>query len=65
MTWCVLVSVLNELKFAQTYGFCNGNINKSILLLRKGFYPYEYMERWERFNETSLPDKKSFLQQIN
>ena len=27
-----------------------------ILLLRKGIYPYEYMDNWERFDETSLPD---------
>ena len=28
--------------------------NKFTLLLRKGIYPYEYMDDWERFNETSL-----------
>ena len=42
--------------------FCNGDINKFVSLLRKGVYPYEYMDSWERFDETSLPDKKSFLQ---
>ena len=30
------------------------------MLLRKGVYPYEYMDTWEKFDETSLPDKKSF-----
>ena len=30
-------------RFANTYKFCNENINKFILLLRKGVYPYEYM----------------------
>ena len=29
-------------KFASTYEFCNGNLNKFILLLRRGVYPYEY-----------------------
>ena len=29
------------------------------MLLRKGVFPYEYMDSWERFNETSLPDKKA------
>ena len=38
--------------------FCNGDTNCFILLLRKGVYPYEYMDSWEKFNETSLPDKK-------
>ena len=27
-------------KFASTYEFCNGNLNKFILLLRKDVYPY-------------------------
>ena len=48
-------------RFANTYEFCNGDTNKCILLLRK-VYPYEYMDSWERLNETSLPDKKYFLQ---
>ena len=37
--------------------FCNEDINKSILLLRENVYPYEYMDSWERFEETSLPGK--------
>ena len=28
-----------------------------ILLLIKGVYPYEYVDSWQRFDETSLPDK--------
>ena len=47
-------------RFASTYEFCNKDLNKFILLLRKGVYPYEYMDNWERFNETSLPSKESF-----
>ena len=31
-------------KFKNTYSFCNNNLNKFILLLRKGVYPYEYMD---------------------
>ena len=34
-------------------------------MLRKGVYPYEYMDSWERFNETSLPPKKSFYSELN
>ena len=43
-------------RFSRTYKFCNGDINKFILLLRKGVHPYEYMGSWERFDETSLPE---------
>ena len=52
-------------RFASTYEFCNGNLNKFILLLRKGVYPYEYMDNWERFDETSLPNKESFYSNLN
>ena len=30
-------------KFKNTYSFCNNYLNKFILLLRKGIYPYEYL----------------------
>ena len=52
-------------RFTNIYKFCNGDINKLILLLRKGVYPYEYMDSWERFNETSLPDKEAFYNSLN
>ena len=52
-------------KFKNTYSFCNNDLNKFILLLRKGVYPYEYMDSWERFNETSLPSKKEFYSHLN
>ena len=52
-------------RFAYTYEFCNKNLNKFILLLRKGVYPYEYMDNWERFDETSLPNKESFYSNLN
>ena len=41
-------------KFSNTYEFCNEDINRFILLLRKGVYPYEYMDSWERFDETTV-----------
>ena len=30
------------------------------MLLRKGVYPYEYMDCWDKFNETLIPSKESF-----
>ena len=52
-------------KFPNTYKFSNGDLNKFYLLLRKGIYPYEYMDSWKRFNETQLPDKESFYNELN
>ena len=57
---------INDLieKFPRMHKFCNGDLNKFVLLLRKGVYPYEYMDSWERFNETSLPPKKDFYSEL-
>ena len=52
-------------KFANIYQLCNKDLNKSALLLRKGVYPYEYMNSWKRFKEESLPDKESFYSELN
>ena len=51
-------------KFPRMYQFCNGDLDKLVLLLRKGVYPYEYVDSWERFGETSLPDKKYFYSEL-
>ena len=51
--------------FKNTYEFCNKDISKFISLLRKGIYPYEYMDNWERFDETSLRDKEAFYSSLN
>ena len=34
------------------------------LLLRKGVYPYDYMDKWERFNEQQLPSRESFYSRL-
>ena len=62
----VMIHLPNQyMKFPRAYKFYNGNLNKFVLLLRKVVYPYEYMDSWERFNETSLPPKKSFYSELN
>ena len=43
--------------FKNAFEFSDNDINKFILLLRKGVYHYEYMDDWENFNETTLPEK--------
>ena len=57
---------INELieKFPKMYQFCNDDLNKFVLFLRKGVYPYEYTDSWERFNETSLQPKKDFYSEL-
>ena len=52
-------------KLKNTYSFCNNDLKKFILLLRKGIYRYEYMDSWEKFNETSLPIKEDFYSHLN
>ena len=51
--------------FPSIYGFCEGDLDKFVLLLRKGVYPYEYMDSWEKFEKTSSPDKKGFYSKLN
>ena len=52
-------------RFASTYEFCNNDLNKFVLLLRKCVYPYEYMDSWEKFSEISLPSKGDFYSNLN
>ena len=54
---------INELiaNFPSMHQFGNGNLNKFVVLLRKGIYPYEYIDSWERFDETALPPKEIFI----
>ena len=52
-------------KFKNTFKFSKNEINKFILLLRKGVYPYEYINDWEKFNETALLKKEEFCSNLN
>ena len=47
-------------KFPNTYHLSNKDFNKFASLLRKGVYPYEFMDSWKRFKEESLPYKEYF-----
>ena len=39
-------------------------MNKFMILLRKGVYPYEYMDEWDKFNEKELRSKGSFYSNL-
>ena len=65
---CLCFNKNYQHKFDKTfklYTFSNHNSNKFILLLQKSVYPYEYMDDWGKFNETSLPEKEDFYGQLN
>ena len=34
-------------------------------MIRKGAYPYEYMDSWKKSEETSLPPKDAFYSRLN
>ena len=52
-----LDSLVNNLASSKGsfFGFEEYNDTQCSLLIRKGIYPNEYMDSWDRFNETSLP----------
>ena len=45
-------------RFANTYELLNHDINKFILLLKKGVYLYGYRDDWENLKTTLLPEIK-------
>ena len=52
-------------RFYNTYELSENDINRFELLLRKGVYPYEYMDSWKGFHETELPSKDTFCSTLN
>ena len=52
-------------RFFNTYKFSNHDNSKFILLLRISVYSYEYMDDWEKFSETSLPEKEDIYIRLN
>ena len=52
-------------RFFNTQKFSSHDNNNFILLLRKGVYPYQYMDGWEKFNETLSLEKGDFCSHLN
>ena len=53
------------IRFGNTHEFYDRYISKFCLMLRKDVYPYEYVDSWKRFGETSLPEKEDFYSNLN
>ena len=52
-------------KFSCMYQFCKGDLNKFVLLLRKGVYPHECMNSCEKIYGKSLRPKEDFYSELN
>ena len=62
-----LDSLVNNLACggSEFFGFENYSDHQHGLLNQKVIYPYEYMDSWDRFEETTLPPASSFYSKIN
>ena len=49
----------------EFWGFKSYNDRQRKLLIRKGIYPYKYMDSWDRFKETSPPSIERFCSSLN
>ena len=50
--------------FPSTYKLCNKSTESFILLLKKGIYPYEYMDSMDRFDEKQLSGIEKFCSKL-
>ena len=46
--------------FSILHKFCNSDLDKFLLLLREGVYPYEDMDSWEKLMKLRYHLKKLF-----
>ena len=51
-------------RFPSTFKLCKKNMEKFILLLKKCVYPYEYMDSFDKFDETTLPNIENFYSSL-
>ena len=66
---CLIENIKVDEKFKKRFKikfkFSNNDINKFILLLMKGVYPYDCMDDWEKFIEKVLAEKEKFDSNLN
>ena len=49
----------------EFWGFEKRSLKQKELLIRKGGYPYEYIDSWDKFEEKRLPSKDEFYSKLN
>ena len=49
----------------EFWGFEKRSPKQKELLIRKGVYPYEYMDSWDKFEEKQLPSIEDFYSKLN
>ncbi|XP_046750606.1 uncharacterized protein LOC124413864 [Diprion similis] len=59
-----LATYLNDNQKAITRKFCTSS-EKFELLTRKGVFPYEYMDSWEKLEDVKLPPEEKFYSKLN
>ena len=62
-----LDSLVNNLSKGgyKFWGFEEYTDKQRELLVKKGIYPYEHMNSWDRFNDSKLPMKNQFYSSLN
>ena len=51
-------------RLPSTFKLCTANLKKFLLSLRKGVYPYEYMDSMDKFDDTELPSIDKFYRSL-
>ena len=54
-------------KCSNVYSICNGDLDKFFIIIKKRgiLYPYEYMNSWNKFNETNNPPFEKYYSRLN
>ena len=56
---------LEKFKHTREYSAARGSEDLMHLLCIKGTYPYDYMSKWSRMDETQLPPKDAFYSKLS